>query len=166
MKNFAVIKPEVEKLITPALETLGLEVYEINETHDYEGDVLQILVDTLPTNSKQLDFDLLVKANETISNLLDTLPGLQDNYLLEVASVGLEKPIRSESELKRAVGSYVQITFNKLQKKMTTNILEGTLKESPEANGTFSLHFFIKGRPQTVVFEWKDVAHAQYAVKF
>lgn len=164
MKNFAAIKPDIEKLITPALAELGLEIYEINETHDYEGDVLQILVDTLPDHHQNLDFDLLVKANETISDLLDTLPGLQDNYLLEVASAGLEKPIRSEAELKRAIGGYVQITLKKPQKKMNITTMEGTLKK--ESNGSFSLHFFIKGRPQTVIFQWDDVAHAQHAVKF
>jgi ribosome maturation factor RimP len=146
MKNFTNIKTKVEKLINEILQKHHLQIYEINNFSEFGDDVFQVLVEDQTKTNQPLDFDTLVVVNEEISNLLDQIPELESHYLLEVASAGIEKRIRNEQELIKAVESYLYLELEKL------GVIEGYLKAYDPATQEFRVEYFVKGQPKKVQF--------------
>lgn len=164
MKNFEIIKSKIFNPINSLLLKHDLKIYEINNIQEFEGDVLQILVEGLENPNKPLDFDILVQINEEISNNLDKISELNNAYLLEVASAGLEKKIRNFDEMIAAIGNYIWVHFHKSIDKMSE--ITGTLEEYNETDKKFKMIFFIKGQRKKIKFNWEDVIEANYRVKF
>lgn len=164
MKNFQTIKPKILDLVNQALKKHKLQIYDINNFQDFENDVLQILVEDMNETNRPLDFDTLVVVNEEISELLDQLNDIKDPYLLEVASAGIEKEIRTFEELKQALNNYLHVEFKTPINQVT--VVEGNLKSFDPAKKEFKIEYFVKGQPKKIVFEWEMIETARYAVKF
>ncbi|ASZ09049.1 ribosome assembly cofactor RimP [Mesoplasma chauliocola] len=164
MKNFTSIKDEIQKIASSILREYNLQVYEINNFFDFESDVLQILVEDMTEPNKALDFDSIISSNEKLSDALEDFPGLSEPYMLEVASAGIEKPIRSKEEMLKAINSYVHVELN--QEKSTNIELEGILLDFDVDKDTFRITYFLKGQKKKVDFKYEQVKFARYAVKF
>jgi len=159
------IQPQLEALIQPLLAVHELRIYELNcyQNSDSE-DVLQVLIEFKQGN-KPLDFDLLVQINEAISAGLDTLDNqFIEPYLLEVASAGIEKPIRNETELNQAVNDYVYLELNNPQKGITKTY--ATFLGFDQTNKKYVFSYFIKGKPQKLDLEFAQIKFIRHAVKF
>lgn len=164
MKNFASIKDEIQKIVESILKEYNLQIYEINNFFDFESDVLQILVEDITEPNKALDFDSIISSNEKLFDALKDFPGLSEPYMLEVASAGIEKPIRTKAELIKAVNSYIHIELN--QQKNPSSVIEGILLDFDVNNDTFRITYFLKGQKKKVDFKYEQVKFARYAVKF
>ena len=80
-----------------------------------------------------------------------------DEYLLDVSSVGLERPIRSEEELKEAIGSYIYVKTSKRE-------IYGSLKSFKE--GILVIKHKEKNLSVESTINYKDIKKVRYAVKF
>ncbi|PPE05495.1 ribosome maturation factor RimP [Williamsoniiplasma lucivorax] len=164
MKNFTSFKTQITDLANQILDQHHLKVYEINNFQEFDSDVIQILVEDKTEANKALSFDTLLLVNEALSNMMDDIPEIDDQYLLEVASAGIEKAIRNEDELIKAIGQYIHVEFhdpiNKIQKT------DGTLTGYEQETKTFDIEFFVKGQKKKLAFTWPIIKQARYAVKF
>jgi len=165
MKNFATIKEQIIDLVNPVLKKHHLKIYEVNNFSAFGDDILQILVEDENQSRKPLDLDFLVKVSEDVSHKLDDIDHvIPTNYLLEVASAGIEKAIRSEAELKQAVGEYVFVELKKEKNKIKefNGIVESYADESQE----FFFSYFVKGQKKKIALTFTEIKLVRYAVKF
>jgi ribosome maturation factor RimP len=59
-----------------------------------------------------LDLDTIAALSRSASALLDSLQGIQDHYVLEVSSPGVERPLTTEKHFRRARGRKVELSLS------------------------------------------------------
>lgn len=154
-----------KKYLTQIIEILNnnqLKLFEINWIYENEVNILQILVEN--KNNVQICIDDLIPANEMISALLDGDQKLSFPYILEVASAGAERQVKTESVLKENIGKYFYLKL----KNETHNILEcnATLIDYDESMKAFNFLIIIKGRIKKIILKFTDIDYIRFAIKF
>lgn len=97
----------LEEVIRPVVETMGLELVEVAMVRESGRRVLRVFVD----REGGVDLDTVAEASERIGRRLD-LEGFQPGpgpYSLEVSSPGVERPLRRQDEFRRHVGERVKV---------------------------------------------------------
>lgn len=97
----SVTTERVASLVAPAVEDLGVEVYDVEQA----GPVLRILLD----RPDGIDLELIAEATRRISRVLDESDPVSGSYTLEVSSPGLERRLRTPEHFQRAVGRTVTV---------------------------------------------------------
>ena len=122
-------------------------------------DVLSIFVDREGGISLQDTADL----SEIISPVLDTIEPdpFPDQYMLEVTSPGLERPLKTAAAMEQAVGKYIHIKLYQAIEK--AKIFEGTLLAFDGEE--LRLEYLDKTRKKELVIPYQAVATARLAVK-
>lgn len=148
----------VTATIAPAIQA-PYELVDV-EYGKMGGDyVLSIFIDKEGGISLQDTADL----SEVISPLLDTIhpDPFPEQYMLEVTSPGLERPLKSADAVAQAVGKYIHV---KLYQAIDKNkIFEGTLLSF---DGTdLVMEYMDKIRKKEVTIPYSTVAKARLAVK-
>lgn len=148
----------VTATIAPAIQA-PYELVDV-EYGKMGGDyVLSIFIDKEGGISLQDTADL----SEVISPLLDTIhpDPFPEQYMLEVTSPGLERPLKSADAVAQAVGKYIHV---KLYQAIDKNkIFEGTLLSF---DGTdLVIEYMDKTRKKEVTIPYSTVAKARLAVK-
>lgn len=145
-------------MVAPAIEA-PFELVDI-EYEKMGGDyVLSILVDKPSGITVNDTADL----TDIISPLLDTIKPdpFPEQYMLEVSSPGLERPLKTAEALENAVGSYVNVSLYKAINKV--KIFEGDLVAFD--GETLTIDYLDKTRHKTVDIPYQTVAKARLAVK-
>ena len=142
----------VTAVVAPAIpdpyELVDIEYEKIGS--DY---ILSVLIDKPGGITVEDTADL----TEIISPLLDTIQPdpFPDQYMLEVSSPGLERPLKTKEALKNAVGLYKAIDKIK--------IFQGDLLAFD--GETLTIDYLDKTRHKTVEIPYQTVAKARLAVK-
>lgn len=97
----------VEELLTPILDEMGLELVEIEYKKEGSNWFLRIFIDNETGN---IDIEDCGRVSERLSQRLDELDPIPTAYFLEVSSPGAERPLRKESDYRKAVGKHVHVT--------------------------------------------------------
>lgn len=154
----ATIVEQVTEVIAPLIQA-PFELVDV-EYGKLGGDyVLSIFIDKEGGISLQDTADL----SEVISPALD---GIQpdpfpDQYMLEVTSPGLERPLKTAEAVATAVGHYIHVKLYQAIDK--SKIFEGTLLSFD--GQTLQLEYLDKNRKKTVNIPYQAVAKARLAVK-
>ncbi len=137
-----VLFEKVREAIGGLLEERGAELVEMTYGWRGSGKVLQILVDT----AGGISVAECAFLNRRIAETLDRLNLIEENYLLEVASPGLDRPLTTRRDFERVKGQGIQLFlktpfFYRLEYEGTLEDLregllflrlsEGTLLEIP-----------------------------------
>lgn len=131
-------------------ENKNLNLFEV--TYHKNDSTLTVLFD------EKFDMDELENVSNELSEFLDKYDGeFEDNYFLDVSTVGVERPIRNEEELIKAIGEYIYV-------KTKENEYYGTLKSYN--NGVLSLDVADKNKTKNISVEYKKIKKVRYAVKF
>lgn len=120
----------VEEKICPIIEALGYEVVEVEFAKKVGGMNLTFYIDS----PNGITLDDCEKVHKAIDEPLDELnPTADGAYILNVSSCGLDRPLKTDKDLKRNLGKEVDIKLYKAinKKKEFTgklvNFNEGTL---------------------------------------
>lgn len=140
---------KIKDSLSKDLMGLGYHLYSLK--YDKKEKILEVLID------ETLDLNGIEELSLKVSNLMDQYDEDFDEYLLDVASAGAERPIRNKEELSRAIGQYVHITTDEVDK-------DGTLEDLKENIITFS--YLDKTRKKKISIDYKEVKEIRYAVKF
>ena len=144
--NLDSVKSNLEKY----LDEKKLKLFEIN--YQKKDQTLTILLD------EKLDLDELEKVSNEISEYLDKYEDeFDDNYILDVSTVGVERPIRNEDELNKAVGEYIFV-------KTKDETYTGTLKDYTD--GIIHMEVMDKTKVKNISVDYKKTKLVRYAVKF
>ena len=92
---------------------------------------------------------------------MDEIDDSNEAYMLDISSLGAEKPLKVES-LKDYVGRYVNVHVNNAIDGL--NIFEGDLKEVDDESITVS--YRIKTRVKEVVILLSNIYKIRLAIKF
>lgn len=148
----------VTAAITPAIQA-PYELVDV-EYGKMGGDyVLSIFVDKEGGISLQDTADL----SKVISPILDTIKPdpFPEQYMLEVTSPGLERPLKTADAVKKAVGKYIHVKLYQAIDKI--KVFEGTLLSF---DGTdLIMEYMDKTRKKEVTIPYQTVAKARLAVK-
>ena len=132
------------------LKENNLKLFEI--TYSKKDETLTILLD------EKLDLDKLEEISNNISAYLDKYEDeFEDNYILDVSTVGAERPIRNEDELNKAVGEYIFVKTKEAE-------YYGTLLDYTD--GIIHLEVMDKTRSKNVSVDYSKTKQVRYAVKF
>ena len=144
--NLDSIKTKLEEF----LDEKKLNLFEI--TYQKKDTTLSVILD------EKLDMDKLETLSNEISEFLDSYEDdFEDNYILDVSTVGAERPIRNEEELNKAVGEYVYVKTKEAE-------YYGTLKDYTD--GIIHLETMNKTKIQNISVDYSKTKIVRYAVKF
>lgn len=144
----------VRRLVTPILDDLGLDIYDL----EHRGGVLRLTLDTPVDVEGGLTLDKLALASRLVSKELDAEDPIVSRYTLEVTSPGVERPLRRADHFRRALGQAVAIRLSDVES--ADRRVNGTLVAADDATITVStpdgeriLGYGQIDRARTV-FEW------------
>lgn len=154
----ATIVDVVTEAIAPSIQA-PFELVDV-EYGKMGGDyVLSIFVDKEGGITLQDTADL----SELISPILDRIKPdpFPDQYMLEVTSPGLERPLKTADAVRKAVGQYIHVKLYQAIDKV--KVFEGTLLSFE--NDELVLEYLDKTRKKEVTIPYQTVAKARLAVK-
>jgi len=113
---------DVEALVRPVVESVGLELWEVTYRKERGRMILRVAVD----RDGGVDLDTIAQTSERLSRRLD-LEGFAGTtpYSLEVGSPGLERALKEPRHYRRSVG--MQVRVKTLEPVEGRSIIEGAL---------------------------------------
>ncbi|MBS5089639.1 MULTISPECIES: ribosome maturation factor RimP [Streptococcus] len=148
----------VTEVVAPAIKE-PFELVDVEYGKMGSDYVLSILIDKPEGITVNDTADL----TEIISPLLDAIKPdpFPEQYMLEVSSPGLERPLKTKEALEKAVGSYVNVSLYKAIDKV--KVFQGDLVAFD--GETLTIDYLDKTRKKTVEIPYSTVAKARLAVK-
>ena len=141
---------KIRKVLTEYADTHGYRLFEV-EYHKNDQ-TLSVVFD------EEFDMAGLEKVSQEVSDLLDPYEDeFASQYFLDVSTVGIERPIRNEEELKAAVGQYVYVRCK--EEEYYGDLLS-------YAEGMMELQVRDKTRTKNISLAYADVKEMRYAVRF
>jgi len=99
---------KIKKTIDPILQEDGIELVEMIYRKESGKQVLRRLVD------KDCGINLAdcAKLNQRIGQALDESDAIQESYVIEVNSPGIDRLFKTKRDFERALGRLVRVTLN------------------------------------------------------
>jgi len=138
-----------EKLI-PILKRYDLDIYSIRTKKEFGEKIVEILIDV-----DVMDINELEKIHMEYVDLL-TDDDLDDDYYLELSSLGAERPLKTKEEVEKAIGKYIYLETNKYKGNGYIISFE---------NDIIKLEINDKGRIRKIDIDFKDARHMRTSVK-
>lgn len=101
------IVDRVNELIAKYLEENGIELVEITYKREQGGMTLRLLVDT----PEGITIDECERLNNHLSEVLDRENVIEERYVIEVASPGLDRPIVTDRDFIRAMAKELEVSM-------------------------------------------------------
>jgi len=152
-KSQSIVK-QVESLVEPILEEMGYELVDVEYVSSYGRWILRLFID----KEEGVTIGDCTRISEELGDLIDVKEFIRHEYNLEVSSPGLDRPLRKEKDLYRALGKRVKL-------RMATP-LEGRRNFTGVLlrYGDGILHIEVDGHE--VALSWRDVAKANLIYEF
>lgn len=100
----------LEESIKLAVESLGVNLYDIVTTRENDRDIFRVIV----TSKDGISLDKCAQISRLISPILDVEEPMSGVYNLEVSSPGIERRLKKIEHYKASIGELVKIkTFDK-----------------------------------------------------
>ncbi|MCT4552514.1 MAG: ribosome maturation factor RimP [Alphaproteobacteria bacterium] len=97
------LEERIEDIITPTLEDMGFSPVRILKT----GKALQIMVEK--ENGDAVSLDECSKISNALSAVLDVEDIIQDKYMLEISSAGMDRPLVKLKDYNKFLGNLVKV---------------------------------------------------------
>jgi ribosome maturation factor RimP len=154
LANLTTITKQVSDLIEPIINELGLELIDVEYLTDLGRWVLRIYID----KDGGVNIDDCATVSHELGDLIDIKNIIDHNYVLEVSSPGLNRPLKKEADFIRVIGKKIKVkTRMPLDgKRNFTGILED-FKEH-------TLYVQLEGELATI--SWADIEKANLVYEF
>jgi ribosome maturation factor RimP len=147
---------QIEKLIKPPIEALGLKLYEVTLTLNQGEKYLNVLIEK---PLQRIGLEEIIKVTQTINPLLDEANLIQEHYILDVASAGAEHPIHLD-ELPQYVNRNIYLHL--LHPFEGENQIQGRLDKLTNSHAWIEIQ--VKTRKRLIEINRKDIDYARLAV--
>ena len=146
---------KVRNLLTQVIEETGVELVDIEFAKEGQNWYLRIYID----KNDGITIDDCEKTSRIAEKILDEKDIIEQAYILEVSSPGIDRPIKKDEDFEKFAGEIVDIKLYKAinkQKEFQGALkgLEGSIVKIVEENG------------EELSFERKDIASIRLAVLF
>lgn len=147
-----------EKLVTPILEEMQLELVDIEYVKEGKNWFLRLYID----KENGIDIEECGIVSERLSEKLDEVDPVPHHYFLEVSSPGAERPLKKAEDFQQAIGKFVHVkTYEPIDNE---KIFEGKLLTFD--GEALEIEITIKTRKKTINIPYSKVAKARLAVSF
>ena len=99
-------KTQLENALRPVAEALGYEFWSMELVQSRGASILRIYIELTERHIRVED---CAKVSRAISDKLDEIDLISEDYTLEVSSPGLERPLVTASHFARALGEEVKV---------------------------------------------------------
>jgi ribosome maturation factor RimP len=103
------VTERVTAIIEPVIQELGFELVDVDFLTDRGRRVLRIYVDT----RDGITLDECAEVSREVGSLIDLEDLIPEQYVLEVSSPGLNRPLRKEKDFIAAMGRKVKVKMIK-----------------------------------------------------
>ena len=157
--NMSELLEKVKSYIEPLVNQRGLYLDKFSYEKRGKDYYLVIYVEK---EDDVITLDEVCEVSEIISNKLDEIDLISDNYILDVSTSGAEKPIKDFSKFDKYIGKYITV---KLRNPVEgNNSYTGTLEEVGEDK--IKMSYKVKTRTKFVELLKENITKANLAVKF
>lgn len=147
----------LESKLKEKINLLGYDFVSLSSKKDKGNLILSIVVDKV----EPIDMNMIVSLSEELSKYLDEIDNSSEPYILDISSLGAEKPLKIES-LKDYVNRYVHVhVINPIKGE---NIFEGDLVEVKDNEITIAVRN--KTRVNNIVILLSNIYKIRLAIKF
>jgi ribosome maturation factor RimP len=143
-------KLKIEELITPTINSLGYDLVRV-QILDEGTKTLQIMVDRLDQANLTVD-DCSVISKE-ISVIIDINDPIGENYLLEVSSPGIDRPLLRFKDFEKYAGFHARVDMS--------IALEGRKKFKGKLTGIEGDNIRIKVKEETYLLPFSKIEKAK-----
>ena len=147
---------KIREIVLPLLDH-GIELYDVELRKEGKDLVLTVLID----QKGGVDLDTCVRVSEKVSKALDDADPIPNEYMLEVASAGAEKPLNTLEQYQAAIDEYILVQVK--EPVETYDELVGYLREVNEER--IVLEIKIKTRVKKVEIRMSNISYAMTCVK-
>lgn len=99
---------DLESTIEKIVEAEGASLYDVELCYEDKNCIYRIFI----THSDGISLDLCAKISNLLSPILDTNPPTQDNYFLEVSSLGIERKLTKPKHFQNAIGELIKFKYD------------------------------------------------------
>ena len=99
------IAEQVEALITPVADELGLYIWDVEFAKRGPDNYLTVTID----NDEGIDIEDCEKMHRAIDPLLDEVDIIDKAYMLEVSSPGIERDLKKDEHYEWAIGETLEL---------------------------------------------------------
>ena len=145
---------KAEAILTPIVESKGFELVDVEYVKEAGTWYLRAYID----KEGGIAVDDCEDVSRAFSDILDEQDFIEDSYIMEISSPGLDRPLKKEKDFKRSLGKLVEIrTYRPIEKqKEFCGILN--------AYDSNSVTIDEDGTERT--FDKKDIALIRLAIEF
>ena len=147
---------EIRKELDQFCKEKGYKLYSVSYVKEKDDYILHVEIDN------HLDLNGISEVSRLISEFMDEKDYIDDAYLLDVYTVGLERVLEGYDEILNAKGQYVFVKM----KKETNGIkkIEGTLTDVSEDR--IEISYMQKNISKKLSVELSNIKLIRLAVKF
>ena len=142
------------ELIQPVVEANGVELFDVDYVKEGSDWYLRVYID----KEGGVTIDDCQNVSRAFNEILDRENYIDDQYIFEVSSPGLGRPLKKEKDFKRSLGKSVECKLYKAINKQKE--FEGILKDFTEDTVT------IETEGNELVLDRKDIAMIRLAIDF
>lgn len=157
-ENMNQIEEKSLKLAEECAQKLNLRIVEVSYVFENGIKILRVITD----GDNGLSLDDATKLNELLSERLDEEDFIDEEYYLEVSSEGIEKELRNNNDITKAIGKYV---FIKMYEKV-----DGIKEVYGDLIGfdgeTLDVNYMIKNKKKNIKIQKNKISKIRLAVKF
>ncbi len=153
------ITEQIEKIVQPITSELALELVDVEFLKEGRNWFLRVYVDN---PEAPIDIDQCALVSEKLSEILDQLDPIEQNYFLEVSSPGAERPLKKEKDYEKAIGKFIYIkTYEPVE---DAKEFEGYLKSYDDEQ--VEIEIKIKTRRKLINIPKDKIAVIRLAIDF
>ena len=146
---------KVEALVTPIIESLGIELIETEYVKEGPNWYLRLYID----KKGGVSIDDCQAVNDAVTGIIDEADPIAGAYIFEVSSPGLDRPLKSEKDFIRYEGEFVEVKL--YAQKAGCDSFEGNL--IGKEDGIIRIK---NGKGEIIEFTEKETACVKRAVRF
>ncbi|MBN1847336.1 MAG: ribosome maturation factor RimP [Deltaproteobacteria bacterium] len=148
------IARKITDLAEPILDETGYELVDVEYLSTHGKWVVRIYID----KAGGISIDDCVQVSRELGDLLDIKEIIEHEYVLEVSSPGVNRPLKKEKDFVRAIGQKIKVT--------TTTPINGRrhFLGRLEAFENGDLHLDINGTQ--VMLSWEEINKANIVYEF
>ena len=154
MTSLTTVTKQVSDLIEPILDELGFELIDIEYLSDRGRWVLRLYID----REGGVTIDDCAKVSYELGDLIDIKNVIEHEYVLEVSSPGLSRPLKKEADFIRVIGKKIKVR-TKTPLEGQRNFM-GVLKDFKEHE------LYIQPEGQLITVAWSDIEKANLVYEF
>ena len=143
-----------EELILPILDDFGFELVDVEYVKEGKEYYLRAYIDKLGG----ITIDDCVDVSRKMNDLLDKYDYISEQYIFEVSSPGLDRPLKKDKDFERSIGKEVEVhTFKRI---------DGEKEFIGELSAFDDDTFTIKTDEKELTFNRKEVSLVRLFIEF